>query len=118
MQGLIAQGLHDSGVLCRGLDVTAGDLIELAVEAEGDAPIEYAWMRDGWGLADHTGPVLIIPEASTADSGQYRCEASNAAGITASLPAFVVVRDTPTALCILQQPRWALSRLHSTLESL
>ncbi|KAK9841716.1 hypothetical protein WJX74_010733 [Apatococcus lobatus] len=89
----------------RGLDVTAGDLVELAVEVIGDSPIEYTWTRDREVLTGQSGPVLIILESAPLDSGQYMCQARNAAGHASSLPAFVVVRDAPMPLRIIQQPR-------------
>lgn len=85
--------------------MTVGELIELAVEVIGDLPIEYSWIRDGEVLDDQTGPVLIVLKSSPPDSGQYICKASNGAGEALSLPAFVVVRDAPVPLRIIQQPR-------------
>ncbi len=102
---------------CRGLDVAAGDLIELSLEADGDPPISYAWTRDGQPLQDQTSPVLVVLQAANSDSGQYHCKASNSAGTASSLPAFVVVREATLPLRILQQPRSALQQNPDTRQA-
>src|SRR6185503_3117530 len=49
----------------------AGDLVVLAVEATGPAPLSYRWRHDGRLITGGTDSQLIIPNARPSDAGSY-----------------------------------------------
>ncbi len=71
------------------VSVTAGESAELAIDAEGTAPLTYTWFHDG--VAVGTGATFTIPSTVSGDAGVYVCVVSNAIGAVASNPVTLTV---------------------------
>lgn len=50
------------------------DAFELAVEAEGDSPLQYQWLRASVPLRQHTQSRLRIRQAALTDAASYACQ--------------------------------------------
>ena len=86
------------------LTVVEGEEVTLSVLASGDAPLTYAWRRNGTLLTE-TPPVsgttdsrLILAEASPLLEGDYTVQVSNSAGSITSPAASLVVTPNPRYL--------------------
>jgi hypothetical protein len=55
-----------------GRAVSAGGTISLTVDATGAAPLNYWWFKERRFLSGQTNAELAIPNATVADSGDYR----------------------------------------------
>lgn len=64
--------------------VDATQSAELAIEADGTAPLSYQWFKDGAAVADATSATLSIPTTTTLDTGTYWCVVSNSVSAVAS----------------------------------
>lgn len=58
-------------------------------------PLSDGPIASGAGIAGATSPTLVIDGVTAAQSGIYTCEATNACGSSASLPAFISVFGCP-----------------------
>ncbi|MCI0533705.1 MAG: hypothetical protein L0Z50_00605 [Verrucomicrobiales bacterium] len=65
------------------LIVLAGTSFELGVVAEGTAPLNYRWQRNGVLLPEATLPKLAIPSAGTVQEGNYQVVVGNRSGVNA-----------------------------------
>ncbi len=87
--------------------VKAGAPVRLTVSGAGTAPLTYQWQRDGTNLIQgpRIGGVatasLTLANVTEADAGVYRVLVSNALGMAASPPAYVIVMTPPS---IARQP--------------
>lgn len=50
-----------------------GQSLQLAVEAAGDAPLLFQWLRDGAPLPGECHPVLEAAAIAPGDAGIYSC---------------------------------------------
>ena len=81
--------------------VAAGGSITLSVQATGQAPLSYAWRKDGQLLPNARDASLIVNNASAADSGIYTVTVSNAVGeVTSSGQLTVSVSSAELANAI------------------
>jgi hypothetical protein len=87
------------------LNLTAGDPINLSVEATGDVPLHYQWQKEGSLLLGETNNTLYIEQSTEANSGTYRVTVSNALNEASSKFVSVVVIAAITPLTISQQPQ-------------
>lgn len=80
----------------------------LEVVATGDAPLSYAWSKDGTNLVSTTNLVVVtnarlsFSPFTTNDAGVYQVTVSNAAGSVTSEPATLTLLPNPW---ITQPPR-------------
>ena len=77
----------DSATVCSGETVT------FDVLANGTAPLEISWKKDGLPLGV-TGSTLTLTAVTTADSGIYTAMVSNACGMVTTVPAELIVNDS------------------------
>ena len=76
--------------------VQVGDNAAFAVVADGTAPLQYQWHKDGDPLgAGGTGAILNLADVQLADAGTYTVTVSNVAGSLTSDPAVLTVEDEP-----------------------
>lgn len=72
--------------------VETGEQLELHVNADGEGPLQYQWVRNGYKIPGATGRSYVVNSARAAvDSGWYRVTVSNAAGSVVSRVIFVNV---------------------------
>ena len=76
--------------------VNVGGSVSLSVEAEGTAPLNYVWSKDGSPVSMGMGNVLPIMNAQTSNEGIYSVTISNAAGSITSHDVTVTVTTPPT----------------------
>lgn len=75
--------------------VDVGGSISLSVEAEGTAPLNYAWSKDGTPVSMGIGNILPIMNAQVSNEGIYSVTVSNAAGSVVSNDVTVTVTPAP-----------------------
>jgi len=75
--------------------VSAGDAATFRVGATGSQPLSYQWRRDGTNLAGATSSRLLIPQAQSADAGEYSVIVSNIANTATSSNAVLAVLPAP-----------------------
>lgn len=75
------------------LIVTQGGTATLSVMAQGQAPLSYQWQWGGTNLTDGTNAILAIANVQKTHAGYYSVLVSNAAGVTNSRAAQIVVVD-------------------------
>ena len=63
------------------------------VSANGTNPITYQWYDGSGSITGATGASYIIPQASSANAGNYYVKATNACGTTTSSPASLTVNN-------------------------
>lgn len=73
--------------LRKGLSTT------LAASVTGSAPLSLQWQRNGTNLAGATNLTLALNNLQTTQSGTYVLVASNALGLSSSLPTEVLVTE-------------------------
>ena len=76
--------------------VDVGGNTSLSVEAEGTAPLNYIWSKDGSPVPMGMGNVLPIMNAQTSNEGIYSVKISNSAGSVTSHDVTVTVTTPPT----------------------
>jgi hypothetical protein len=75
-----------------------GEPIALSVAAIGSDALTYHWSKDGNAVAGVSGPVLLLPRSTAADSGSYAVTVRNAFGEAVSAAARLEVSGaTPAA---------------------
>ena len=77
------------------LSATGGTTVTLRTAAIGTPAPVYQWSKDGEPLAGATGPALVLPAVTLADTGRYAVSATNPLG-TATASAVLTVRVPPT----------------------
>lgn len=71
--------------------IGVGEGTTLTVAATGGQPFTYRWTGNGTVIGGATGPTLALVDVSSATTGDYQVEVTNAAGTVASRAASVVV---------------------------
>jgi hypothetical protein len=85
--------------------ISAGESLELSVEASGTPPLYYQWYKDGEPIANAISSELTIPNVTELDSGLYTVTVANAIGSVTSSPARVTVKGwVPVTEIYLSKP--------------
>jgi hypothetical protein len=77
--------------------VTAGQTVSFSATAKGREPLFYQWRLNGTDLPGATNALLVIPNATVANSGQYQVVITNEIGLVRSAEA-VLLAFVPPAL--------------------
>ncbi|MFP4259726.1 MAG: immunoglobulin domain-containing protein [Opitutales bacterium] len=78
------------------LEVTEGDNAAFLVEASGEEPITYQWIKDGSDLDGATDTLLSLNAVSLAEAGLYRVRVSNEGGDVLSDEVTLTVNEPPS----------------------
>ncbi len=70
-----------------GRRARVGDAIDLAVRADGEAPLRFQWRRNGQNLPGATTATLHFDKVNAADAGSYTVVVANATDAVESPPA-------------------------------
>jgi hypothetical protein len=81
-----------------------GRTLTLRASAVGAAPLSFQWQHDGADLPGATNSSLLLTALTTNDSGNYQVTASNAFGVTVSVPAPIRVLDFAAPFFLSQLP--------------
>ncbi len=84
--------------------VTTGASVTFAVVANGTAPLNYQWQKNGAAMAGATGATYTIAAAQTTDAGNFSCTVTNSAGSATSNAGVLAVSSSPAAPVITTQP--------------
>lgn len=100
----------------RGGSVDEGGYVLLSVDAIGDAPFSYQWIRDGGRMQGETGRGLVINPVTLNDDGMSLVvEVRSANGLSVrSAPA--VVRVRPVAPLVVSDPADVQARVGRAAE--
>jgi hypothetical protein len=80
-----------------GQSVLSGSRVEFQVQADGSAPLQFQWHRDGTPLQlNGSSSTYVLPSAALGDAGAYTVTISNAVGSVTSYPAQLTVSPAPT----------------------
>jgi hypothetical protein len=74
-----------------GQGVNLGGSVTLSVTAEGAAPLQYMWLRNGRPVTGATSRFLLISSATAMSAGDYQVRVANADGVVVSNPVKVWV---------------------------
>jgi kumamolisin len=87
--------------------VTTGQTAVFGVFANGTPPLSYQWSKNGAAITGATNYYLAIPDAQTANAGNYTVVVSNSAGHVTSSAAILTVNPPPppVAPAIVRQPQ-------------
>lgn len=75
--------------------VEAGETFTLEVEAGGNGPLNYQWMRNGEPVPGATAAIYQVPSATPADAGTYHVVVGNDYGTVESGTAEVMMDEIP-----------------------
>ena len=78
------------------LTVTNGDVAVLTAAATGSAPVLLQWQRNGVNVPGATNGTLVLSNATSLHSGNYRVRASNRVGTVFSDAALLRVLGPPS----------------------
>ena len=81
-----------------------GETITLSVEASGQGPFAYQWMKDGEDIEGATSDTLTISTASASDDGDYTVTVTSQTGSTVSNVASLSIQTLPGAPAFVEQP--------------
>ena len=81
-----------------GGDVIPGGSKSLTVVANGTAPLQYQWRKNGFPIEGATNSTLTIPSVTGIDSASYSAVVWNGAGFAVSGGAVVIVVIPPKIL--------------------
>ena len=73
-----------SAAFAASASVNAGQAVALSVGAQGTAPFNYQWYKNGSAISGATGASYALASATINDSGSYSALVRNAAGSTLS----------------------------------
>lgn len=77
------------------ITATVGASVTFSVTANGDAPLNYQWQRNGVDVAGATGAQYVLPAAQITDSGsKWSVVIRNSAGSVTSAQATLTVTGT------------------------
>jgi hypothetical protein len=87
----------------------AGENLIFAIGASGTGQLEYQWIYDNNPIASATNSILVLPNISTSQSGNYYVTVSDASGGTTNSPAvaLTVYPANPTTGPLLAAPTLA-----------
>jgi hypothetical protein len=85
----------------QGITLNEGDPGSVLVEADGQAPLQFVWFKDGQPLPARTNAILSFSSITKADAGVYTVRVSNRFGSATSDGATITVLTLPR---ILWQP--------------
>lgn len=77
----------------QGLTIFSGSNVVLSVSAIGSGPLRYYWHRNGVFVANGTNTTLSLPNATSAQSGNYTVIVSNFINSVTSPPALVRIKS-------------------------
>src|SRR3954468_14552586 len=82
-----------SGVVAQASStaVTAGQAVTLTATADGTAPFDYQWYKDGSPLSGATSSTYTLNNFQPGDVGTYTTEISNSAGTTTTDDAILTL---------------------------
>lgn len=72
-------------------EIAEGRALRLSVEAVGDLPTSFQWMKNGVAIAGALGADYVVSRVTEEEAGSYRCEVSNSSGTVFSNTALVQV---------------------------
>jgi DNA/RNA endonuclease G (NUC1) len=75
-----------------------GSSVTFTVNAGGNAPLSYQWMRNDQEIPGATTPSLTLNNITAADLGGYYVEVSNAAGSAVSNAAELIISGIPPSI--------------------
>ncbi len=81
-----------------------GETIALSVEASGQGPFSYQWMKDGEDILGATSSTLTISTASASDDGDYTVAVMSQTGSVVSDVASLSIQNLPDAPAFVDQP--------------
>ena len=96
----------------QGKTVYSGSAVTLGVAATGGA-LRYQWRLNGVPISGATSASLTLPNAQTANDGNYTVSVSNALGETVSTAARLTVKTPVLPVFITQPQSQAISLLQS-----
>jgi hypothetical protein len=99
----------------RAVTVDYGRKALLSVRAAGAPPLTFQWWKDGATIDGATSAALTLPQATSADAGNYHATVVNSFGTVTSGDAVLTVRP-PVAPVITIQPRNKTVRLGRKLK--
>ena len=85
-----------------------GDVVDLAVTANGTAPLTYKWQKDGVDIAGTNSRIHTIANMQAADAAAYRCVVTNAQSTVTSAAATVSLSSAK--LVVPGRVPWLVSR--------
>jgi uncharacterized protein (TIGR02145 family) len=74
--------------------ICPGDSTAFTAIAEGIYPISYQWQKDGVDIPGATDSILVFLQVQHADSGEYRCIATNSYGADTTNMARLTIEFT------------------------
>ena len=77
----------------QGLTTFSGSNVVLTLSATASGPVRYYWYRDGSFVAGGTNATLMLPAASSTQSGSYTVIVSNFLNSVTSSPAVVRIKS-------------------------
>ena len=77
------------------VEVPAEEKLRLAIDIQGEPPLQYTWFKDTKVLQNAESNVLEIPNATQLDTGNYGCSISNNYGSILSNTYSVKVISKP-----------------------
>lgn len=73
------------------VDIEKDKELRIEVVAEGEAPINYQWYKDGVEIPGATDAVYLVANAQDSDAGKYTCKVSNICNEVMSQEIYVTV---------------------------
>ena len=83
---------------------SVGTKLSFSASADGNPLPTFQWMKDGVTIAGATAVTLILPSATTADSGVYNALAKNSEGWALSNDLILTINSTNVAPSFTLQP--------------
>lgn len=73
----------------------AGERVQLAIEADGTAPLQFRWRKDGQEQTGETNAALVFDPVRLDHAGSYSVEVFNGAGLASNAPVNLAVWTIP-----------------------
>ncbi|MEK7674451.1 MAG: CHAP domain-containing protein, partial [Verrucomicrobiota bacterium] len=81
-----------------------GDTVTFSVYANGHAPFNYQWQKNGVNISGKTGFSLTLANVQTGDAASYACLVSNAGGSVTSGDAILTVNPVTYTITVSAAP--------------